>query len=124
MKQLQVISCRKCPLRLGEHCCHEELELHTKAIVDIDIIPEWCPLPDVVTDNNKYSTTMEEKILDIITECKLGEITTNEATRQVLELSINWRSEQLICPKCGSINKRVHTLKTLSCDDCGEKWVF
>jgi hypothetical protein len=48
MKQLQVISCRKCPLRLGEHCCHEELELHTKAIVDIDIIPDWCPLPDVV----------------------------------------------------------------------------
>lgn len=29
---------------------------------------------------------MEDKVLDIITECKLGEITTNEATRQILDL--------------------------------------
>lgn len=29
---------------------------------------------------------MKEKILDIITECKLDEITTDEATRQVLDL--------------------------------------
>jgi hypothetical protein len=39
---------------------------------------------------------MEEKILDVITECRLGEITTNEATRQVLDLlGVSWRSEQL-----------------------------
>ena len=41
---------------------------------------------------------MKEKILDIITECKLGEITTDEATRQVLDLfTVMQRSEQLPC---------------------------
>ena len=34
------------------------------------------------------------------------------------------RSEQLKCPKCGSENKRVHNMKTLKCDDCGEMWAF
>lgn len=48
---------------------------------------------------------MEEKILDIITECKLGEITTNEATRQVLDLfAVSGSVADAVgrnCPFCG-----------------------
>ena len=44
---------------------------------------------------------MEEKILDIITECKLGEITTNEATRQVLYLFAVSGSLPIFKCKCG-----------------------
>ena len=47
-----------------------------------------------------------------------------EARKQLALYNVVGRSEQLKCPKCGSENKRVHNMKTLKCDDCGEMWVF
>lgn len=48
MKVIEISSCRGCPNREMHHCKRISSRNEYKPIEDLDKIPKWCPLKDLI----------------------------------------------------------------------------